>query len=82
MFSGHPTSVPKIVPALARFNATGRVTEARKWGVLQAEGTLRYAIQGTHNPKVEGSNPSPATNSLNWLRFLPALFPHQLLTDY
>jgi hypothetical protein len=24
-----------------------------------------------HNPKVEGSNPSPATNFLNWLRFLP-----------
>src|SRR6266481_5541468 len=25
-----------------------------------------------HNPKVEGSNPSPATNFFNWLRFLPA----------
>ena len=34
-----------------------------------------------HNPKVEGSNPSPATNFFNWLRFLPALLPHQLLTD-
>ena len=34
-----------------------------------------------HNPKVASSNLAPATNSLNWLRFLSALPPHQLLTD-
>src|SRR5437899_11499726 len=34
-----------------------------------------------HNPKVEGSNPSPATNPINRLRGFEAFFPPILLTS-
>jgi hypothetical protein len=40
----------------------------------------RRNINQTHNPKVEGSNPSPATNIINQLRKSERAFP-DLLTN-
>ena len=70
-----PESLPSARNALGKFDARKdlRYHVCAGWSSLVA----RWA----HNPKVEGSNPSPATNFFNWLRIPPALLPLQLLTD-
>ena len=39
-------------------------------------GSYRFLLNQPHNPKVEGSNPSPATNPFNHLLFSSSHFPH------
>jgi hypothetical protein len=55
-------TVPEIVPVLVRLGAAGRNRRTCKFSWIRPQATQRGTSNCSHNPKVEGSNPSPATS--------------------